>query len=179
MRSQSAPAVIAEDPARLDNPILDTFLDYWNARRGAGGMPSRADINPADLKSFLGWLCFVEALPGYDDFRFRLIGSRVADYFLSEVTGQTVREAYAAARASEAETHAVLWILRKTCAAHHPMRVTGDSGDWRGHPYPDYDALYLPLSEDGVKANQVMCGFTFNYRAFQSTRAIGVMTKRG
>ena len=41
MRSQSAPAVVAEDPPRLDNPILDTFLDYWNARRGARLMPSR------------------------------------------------------------------------------------------------------------------------------------------
>ena len=72
----------------------------------------------------------------------------------------------------------MLWILRKTCAARRPMRVTGDSGDWRDHPYPDYDALYLPLSEDGEKANMVMCGFTFNYRAYQSTRAVGTMTKR-
>ncbi len=179
MIDQPVAAVVTENPSNLDNPILDTFLDYWNARRGARLMPSRADIHPADMKTHLGWLCFVEALEGYDDFRFRLIGSRVADYFLSEATGQTVREAYTAAKASEKEIKSVLWILRKTCAARHPMRITGHSGDWRGHPYPDYDALYLPLSEDGVKANMVMCGFTFNYRAYQSTRALGAMTKRG
>lgn len=177
MHSQPSLAVVVEDPARLDNPILDTFLDYWNSRRGTRPMPSRADIHPADLKTHLGWLCFIEALPGNEDFRFRLIGSRVAEYFLSEATGLTVREAYAAAGASEEETHAVLWILRRTSAARHPMRVTGDSGDWRGRPYPDYDALYLPLSEDGTKVNMVMCGFTFNYRAYRNTRA--VMTKRG
>jgi hypothetical protein len=174
----SSSPVVTENPARLDNPILDAFLDYWNARRGARAMPSRAEINPNDVKAYLGWLCFIEALPAYEDFRFRLIGSRVGEYFLSDATGLTVREAYAAANAGRSATDNVLWILRKTCNARVPMRVTGDGGDWRGRYYPDYDALYLPLSESGVAANIVMCGFTFNYRAFLGTRSPGVMTKR-
>jgi hypothetical protein len=174
----SSSAVVTENPVRLDNPILDAFLDYWSARRGKRAMPSRAEINPNDVKAHLGWLCFIEALPGYEDFRFRLIGSRVGEYFLSDATGLTVREAYTAAKAERRATDAVLWILHKTCSARVPMRVTGEGGDWRGHYFPDYDALYLPLSEDGVAANIVMCGFTFNYRAFLETRSLGVMTKR-
>ncbi len=170
--------MVTDNPVRLDNPILDTFLDYWNERRGARAMPSRADIRPNDLKTYLGWLCFVDALPDYEDFRFRLIGSRVSDFFLSNATGLTVREAYAAANAGRAESDAVRWILRQTCTARAPMRVTGGGGDWCGHYYPDYDALYLPLSENGVTANMVMCGFTFNYQAYLKTRALGVMTKR-
>ena len=43
---------------------------------------------------------------------------------------------------------------------------------------PDYDALYLPLSENGATANMVMCSFTFNYQAYLKTRAPSVMTKR-
>ena len=58
------------------------------------------------------------------------------------------------------------------------MRVTGGGGDWRGHYYPDYDALYLPLSDNGATANMVMCIFTFNYQAYLKTRALSVMLKR-
>ena len=58
------------------------------------------------------------------------------------------------------------------------MRVTGDSGSWRGHVYPDFDALYLPLSDDGVTANMIMCGFSFNYQQYLTARSLGVMTRR-
>lgn len=169
---------VSENPSVTDNPILDFFLNYWTAKRGARTMPPRAQIVPADLKEHLGWLCFVEALPDYSDFRFRLIGSRVAEYFLADATGQTVREAYAAAKAGRVATDSVLWILRTTCLARVPMRVTGGGGEWRGHFYPDYDALYLPLSENGETANMVMCSFTFNYQAYTKTRRLSVLTTR-
>jgi hypothetical protein len=177
MAHQPASAVVTENPARLDNPILDSVLDYWNQRRGARPMPSRADIRPGDLKAHLGWLCFIEASQEFDDFRFRLVGSRVAEYFLSDATGLTVREAYGAAQAGRSATDAVLWILRATCTRRVPMRVTGGGGEWRGHLFPDYDALYLPLSPDGVTANMVMCGFTFNYQAYLKTRTLSALTK--
>lgn len=177
MALQPASAVVTENPQHLDNPILDGVLDYWNRRRGARPMPSRAEIRPGDLKAHLGWLCFIEALPEFDDFRFRLVGSRVADYFLSEATGLTVREAYGTAKAERSATDAVLWILRTTCTRRVPMRVTGGGGEWRDHLFPDYDALYLPLSQNGVTANMVMCGFTFNYQAYLKTRVLSAPTQ--
>jgi hypothetical protein len=178
MAAQPVSVTLAENPQATDNPILDFFLAYWAAKRGARAMPSRADIVPADLKEHLGWLCFMDALPEYTDFRFRLVGSRVAQYFLADATGLTVREAYAAAKAERVATESVLWILRKTCLARAPMRVTGGGGEWRGHFFPDYDALYLPLSENGATANMVMCSFTFNYQEYLRTRALSAMTKR-
>lgn len=169
---------VSENPAATDNPILDFYLAYWRDRRGSRTMPARGQIVPADLKEHLGWLCFIEALPDHDDFRFRLIGSRVAEYFLSDATGLTVREAYAAAEVGRVGTESVLWVLRATCLKRVPMRVTGGGGEWRDHYYPDYDALYLPLSENDATANMVMCGFTFNYQAYLKTRALSAMTKR-
>jgi hypothetical protein len=178
MVAQPVAVTVTENAAAVDNPILGFFQDYWNEKRGDRPMPSRREIVPAQLKKYLGWLCFVEALPEYDDFRFRLIGSRVAEYFLSDATGLTVKEAYGAAKAGRAATDSVLWILRKTCSSRVPMRVTGGGGEWRDHFYPDYDALYLPLSENGVTANMVMCSFTFNFQAYLQTRNLAVMTRR-
>jgi hypothetical protein len=178
MAAQPVSVTVSENPSVTDNPILDFFLTYWAGRRGDRPMPARGDIVANDLKEHLGWLCFIEAQPGYEDFRFRLIGSRVAEYFLADATGLTVREAYAAASAGRVATDSVLWILRKTCQSRGPMRVTGSGGEWRGHFYPDYDALYLPLSENGATANMVMCSFTFNYQAYLQTRRISAMTSR-
>jgi hypothetical protein len=178
MAVQPVAVTVTENPPATDNPILDFFYGYWRERCGTRTMPSRGAIVPADLKKYLGWLCFVEALPEYHDFRFRLVGSRVAEYFLSDATGLTVREAYGAAKAGRVATDSVLWIFRKTCLARVPMRVTGGGGDWRGHFFPDYDALYLPLSENGVTANMVMCSFTFKYQAYLQTRNVAVMTRR-
>lgn len=178
MSGQPVAVTIVENAATTDNPILDFFLARWKEKCGARMMPSRGEIVAADLKKHLGWLCFVEAMPDYNDFRFRLIGSRVAEYFLSDATGLTVKEAYAAANAGRVATESVLWIFRKTCLSRVPMRVTGGGGEWRDHFYPDYDALYLPLSENGVTANMVMCSFTFNYQAYLRTRNAAVMTRR-
>jgi hypothetical protein len=178
MAGQSAAVTVTENPAATDNPILDYFYDYWRDRRGDRSMPSRGEIVPSELKKYLGWLCFVEAMPEYHDFRFRLVGTRVAEYFLSDATGLTVKEAYGAAKAGRVATDAVLWIFRKTCLARVPMRVTSGGGEWRGHFFPDYDALYLPLSENDATANMVMCSFTFNYQAFLQTRNELVMTRR-
>jgi hypothetical protein len=178
MAAQPVTVTVSQNPDATDNPILDFFLRYWNERRGHRPMPARVEIVANDLKEHLGWLCFIEVLPHHDDFRFRLIGSRVAEYFLADATGLTVREAYAAAGAGRVATDSVLWILRKTCSARVPMRVTGGAGDWRGHYFPDYDALYLPLSENGVTANIVMCSFTFNYQAYLETRRISAMISR-
>lgn len=178
MVAQPVALTITEDALATDNPILSFFQDYWNKKRADRSMPSRGEIVPGQLKKYLGWLCFVEALPEYEDFRFRLVGSRVAEYFLSDATGLTVKEAYAAAKAGRVATDSVLWIFRKTCSSRVPMRVTGGGGEWRGQFFPDYDALYLPLSENGVTSNMVMCSFTFNFQSYLRTQNVAVMTQR-
>jgi len=178
MVAQPVAVTVTENAVVTDNPILGFFQNYWNEKRGSRHMPSRGEIVPAQLKKYLGWLCFVEALSEYNDFRFRLIGSRVAEYFLSDATGLSVKEAYAAAKAGRVATDSVLWVFRKTCSSRVPMRVTGGGGEWRGQLYPDYDALYLPLSENGVASNMVMCSFTFNFQSYLQTRNLAVMTER-
>ena len=42
-------------------------------------MPLRKDIDPLELKDHLGSLNIIECLPERDDFRYRLIGTRIAE----------------------------------------------------------------------------------------------------
>jgi hypothetical protein len=165
------------DPAEIDNPVLAFFLQYWRMKRGGRIMPARADIEPREMKAYIGWVCLLDALPGYTDFRYRLVGSRVSEYFLGDGTGHTVSEALAGANKRILE--GALWLFRKTCNDHAPIRVWSPGGEWKGRYYPDNDALYLPLSSDGKNADMVMNVFTFNYEEYKKTHSVRTMTHTG
>ncbi len=91
--SERMPHVGAQlNPGKLENPTLAFLRDYWEKKRGDRPMPSRADIRPSELKEHLGWVIMSDVLPGAQDFRYRLIGTLVTEYFLTEATGKTVTD---------------------------------------------------------------------------------------
>jgi hypothetical protein len=158
MSSRISGVTLEVDPARLDQPVLAFLKDYWEKKRGAHAMPSRADIKPSEMKEYLGWIMLVDVLPGADDFRYRMIGSRVTEYFLTDSTGRTIREAFTPY--GEAAVNAVLLIYRKAAQARVPVRAHGGAA-WLGQSFLDFDALCMPLSDDGVTVNMIFGGFTF------------------
>ena len=156
--------VIEQRPQRIDNPTLQFYLEYWQAKRNGRTMPSRSDIRPAELKPYLGAMVLLEAIPGFHDFKYRLVGTRVSEIFLADATGLTLREAYALAGASPEFSNSVVRTHCIVCEKHIPIRISGGHGEWRGKVYPAYDGLYLPLSDDGVTANMVLNACTFTPR---------------
>jgi len=167
------PPILTQNPDWIDNPVLDFFLRYWHAKRGQRAMPARADISPRDIKPYLGWVCLLDALPGLADFRYRLVGSCVAEYFLGDGTGRTVSDAFAG---HDNVGQAALWLFRQTCTGKKPIRVWSPGAIWEERFHPDNDALYLPLGADGENADMVMNVFTFNYEEFKKTRVQHVLT---
>lgn len=156
------------DPDRLSNPILSFLRNYWDAKRAGRVMPSRADIKPAEMKEYLGWIILIDVLPGCEDFRFRMIGTRVSQYFLADATGQTMREAFAAY--GDAVVSGIVATHRKTARDRVVVRAFGGAG-WLGRSFLDFDAIYLPLSDDGVNANMILSAFTFDAAALIKARA--------
>ncbi len=159
-------------PTSLANPILDYFLSYWHQKRCGAVMPSRASIRPNDLKVHMGWVILLDALPDYADFRYRLVGSRVTEYFLGDATGRTVREAYADAQAPESFANEVVRLHRAVCRKQVPIHVHGGFGEWKRRVYPNFDALYLPLSDDGHTANKVLNAFIFDYTEYRKSALV-------
>lgn len=122
-------------------------------------MPRRSDINPAELKEHLGWVILADVLPGFTDFRFRTIGTRVAQTILADATGKTVTEGFALY--GKAAVQGALAVLRKSARDRVPLRAFGDAG-WVGHSFLDFDALFLPLSDDGMTANMILAVLVFD-----------------
>ncbi|HEY7977899.1 MAG TPA: PAS domain-containing protein [Rhizomicrobium sp.] len=146
------------DPSPSSKPALAFLKDYWDAKRGQRTMPSRADINPAEMKKHIRAVVLVEALPDYADFRYRMIGSDVTEHMLGDATGKTVREAFA--RYGQAATEGAVGAYAHMARNRLTMRLHG-SAAWLDHPHLDFDTIHLPLSDDGETVNMILSAVTF------------------
>jgi len=167
MDGATASGGIEIDPKELKHPTLAFLRDYWNEARGSRAMPSRADIRPAALKDHLGWIVMIDVLP--DDFRYRLIGTLITEYFFWDATGKTVREAFAKQPAIVCD--AVLGVYRCVVESRVPVRAYGDMG-WAGKGIEACEAVYLPLSDDGNSVNMILQAFVFDEKAVLNARRV-------
>jgi hypothetical protein len=149
-----------------DNVVHAAVHAYWNARRDGCPMPKRSEMRPSALKAHLGWLSILEALPDYRDFRYRLIGSRVTQYFGGDSTGHTLREIYGLTPVKPERVDDLVALHRLVCTNALPMRLRGAAGVWGGRTHPKYDSLYLPLADDDGAAIFVLMAFTFDYTSY-------------
>lgn len=154
------------DPQDIDNPTLAAVHAYWLAKRGDRAVPSRADINPVELREHLGWIMMIEVLEDFAEFRYRLIGTKVTRYFLANGTGRTVSETYG--RFGATAVKGVKAVYRKSARDRVVVRVQGEAdwisdGEEENQRFPHFDCLYLPLSDDGKTCNILMAVFTFDY----------------
>ncbi len=155
--SQKSLVTIAQDnPTRFDHPTCVFLHDFWQQKRGGRPMPARADISPAQLKHHLGWVTVLDVLPGGRDFRYRLIGTLVTQYFSSDWTGKTVLEAFAINGEEIAKT--VNATFRKVARDKVVMRTAGDAG-WLIEGMEEFEAIYLPLSDDGENVTHILHAF--------------------
>lgn len=150
------------NPANLVNPTLVFLKDYWDRKRGARPMPSRADINPSEMKQHLGWVVLADVVPGFTDFRYRTIGTRLSGYFAPTSTGKLITEVFHSQ--GEAVVNAMLAPYRK-CARDRVVLHAWGAADWIGRAFLDFESLYLPLSDDGLTANMVLGAVTFELAA--------------
>lgn len=144
--------VFGEGP---DQERLRAVFDYWNGKRRGREMPSRADLDPADLKPFLAQLALLDVENEPLRFRYRLVGTEVTRIrrgtTKSDPTGQYVDEV-----THHQGTSAVVAHYRRVVVERKP---TVDSGTYTrspDHPWLRFTRLVLPLSADGASINMLL-----------------------
>jgi hypothetical protein len=140
------------DPTDLTSPLRE-IRDYWASKCGGRAMPRRADIDPLDLTAqHMPYLSILEVLPDTQDFRFRVIGTGITERLGRDSTGKTVREVYAAADDETRE-----WMLETYQAVVTHKRPVLKRGTLRmvQKDHVDFEALHLPLSEDGERVSML------------------------
>lgn len=153
-------------PAHIENPTLSAIFSYWDGKRGGRAMPARSEIHPPELREHLGWIILVDVLPALVDFRYRLIGTKVARYFGAEATGRTISEAFRPF--GEGAVKGVQAVHRKAARDCVPVKAHGAAA-WLAEGFDHFDSLYLPLSDDGTSCNMILSAFVFDYSAVRAS----------
>jgi PAS domain len=80
---------IWEDPSFLEHcrPAIARLYAYWDGKRHGRKMPARADIDPVEMREWLGRIILYDVLRDPLNFRYRLIGSQIVYAAGADLTG--------------------------------------------------------------------------------------------
>jgi hypothetical protein len=146
------------EPAGETPRLIGDVRAYWAGKCVGGRLPAREQIKPTELKAWLPHILLVDVEAGYVDFRYRLVGSAIAQDFRMPPTGRLMSDVLSPFGAeSVAET---LRIYRRVAEGAAPLRIRG-SGDWFSQGAKTFDAVLAPLSDDGVRVNMIFGAFVF------------------
>ncbi len=127
----------------------EALYAYWAGLRRDGRLPSRADVRPADIKSFLPMLSLTEV--GSDGrFRVRLAGTGLYGVYGAEITGRNLAEIYAGPAADywRRELDGIVKDRRPAIGVH--------SQGWRGAPHLSVLWMRLPLATNGADVDMIL-----------------------
>jgi len=135
----------------MADPLIKRLYLYWQQKCGDRAMPARADIDPLEMRSMLGYLMLIDVVPGPQRLRVRLQGSELLWWVGRELTGLTLD--------ALPRTELVTFAERRLS----DVVATGTPYHWIGRHDLDevlrrYEALILPLGNDGITADMLLVG---------------------
>ena len=137
------------------DPSLVALYRYWEAKRGANDVPSRADIDPAELKPLLPHIILYDAL-GPGSYRIRLVGEAIVAFVGRNLTGHDATTSMTPGAAAN-----MRMILDAVCETRSPRFRAGKAYWLKEKAYRDYEACFLPLAPPGQPVNMILGGLSF------------------
>lgn len=119
---------------------------YWRARAN-GKAPSRSDIDPVDVRELLPNLMMVDMVGEPARVRYRLVGTRVAQYTGFDFTGRCLDELVFQGRDFIEQCYRRMLAEKRPIFGHYAWLV-------RSRHFGQCEFGLFPLSDDGVKVNR-------------------------
>jgi hypothetical protein len=113
---------LAPDDLRIADFALEQHritLQNWLDARGGAALPPAAAIDPFVLRKALGYLLILEPNAAFDDFRYRLYGSQIVEWYKRDMTGRWVSEFPSRAATVYGQQYRALRLLRRPLYAEH------------------------------------------------------------
>lgn len=138
----------------LKDRRLVELCRYWAAKRRGGALPGRGDVDPMELRALLPHLFLLDVVRcgGGFVYRYRLIGTALAELSGRDLTGETVSQEHYGAH--------IGWILDtlgEVVRISTPVAQRVDMA-WTGHHGRRAEIAFLPLASDGHTVNMVLGG---------------------
>ena len=122
---------------------------YWHECRQEKPMPARADIDPMRMYRILSKVLLIDVLNAAPFFRFRVVGTQIADWARFDASGRSLDQVEAAGyRQMLMSTYSEVRGARRPVA--HRIKWDEPNGAHR------YKRLLLPLADDGDNVNMIL-----------------------
>jgi len=147
-------------PSEPSTPGLRKLLEYWQTKCSGGRLPTRADIDPADLSFLLPNLFLIDVKLGAEArnrFRFRLVGTELARVHGRDRTGKTFHETLE----EEPADGSVTWATRLV-NERIPLFVGGRVRYLRKE-WLKFENAMLPLQNDGGEVSMILGATIYTY----------------
>lgn len=140
----------------IRDPRLKGIYAYWKGKAGARRMPARKDLDPIEMKEWLGNLMLLEFPTGkFIEFRYRLEGTNIEEFYDARRTGRGVETMTA-----ESERKSVLPQWETVFDLGRPAYYESDIWSSEGKLARQIKLL-LPLSDDGEHVNMILGAIYF------------------
>lgn len=134
---------------QIRHPDLRRLFDYWLARRGDRSFPARADLDPVEFRFAVGNVTLIDVLYDPLRFRFRLVGSLMAQRMGWDLSGKMVDEI-----PDLDYRNSVINGFRRVVENRRP-NTTLYERDLEGKPRR-FEVLRLPLATDGENIDMLL-----------------------
>jgi hypothetical protein len=146
----------------VETPNLAKLCDYWSEKAGNRPMPSRRDLDPIiEVPELIPGIFLVDIESDPPGFRYRVVGTEVADRYGKDFTGKRLDEV------DFGDTHDTIRrdyeeAVRSGKPAYSRLQFEVETTN----KLLLYERIVLPLSDDGETVNMLLCGaFQVEYEA--------------
>jgi hypothetical protein len=137
------------------NPRLSRLHDYWIGKCAGRPLPSRADIDPLEMREWLGNLLLAEFFGGIEHYRVRLDGTNLIGFGGKDRTGKGA-EVLTSAEERDLITIQYKPVLDTAQPAYFETQFLNSE-----ERYLREQKLLLPLSDNGSLVNMVLAGIYY------------------
>lgn len=141
---------------KIETPCLRELYAYWVKRRGDRDFPARRDIDPLDFRTALGQVVLIDVRYEPLRFRFRLHGTALAQHAGYDMTGKMVDDL-----PNPANRAVLLERCRGLIETRAPVVVIRER--LLGRRVFGYEAVWMPLSDDGTTISILMGGIVYRH----------------
>ena len=143
-------------PPPIKHPKLRQLYEYWDSKRGERAMPSRADLDPVDIRFAIGDVILVDVLDETPPrFRIRLHGTNLSERTNFDLTGKMIDQ-MPAPEFRELSIRSFRKVLRTRQPLHALAARLLDGRMQR------YEAILMPLSSDGERVDRLILGMIYD-----------------
>ena len=145
----------------LRSTINRQALEYWIKIRGTRAMPSRADLDPLDIRQILPHVVLLDVVSDPLDFRYRLIGTKVVSQLNNDHTGKWMSEI------PHQKPPSTIWSSCETVVNQRLPMTTQIPYEGRNKDFAVSEDIVMPLSADGMNVTMLFVVIDFFRRSVE------------